>query len=332
MKLFARAPARKKSRTRIRIPWKLALLGLPILFFLGVLLFYAVWAQTFDLKKVGAMPERNTVFDIDGKIYSRLAGANRVKVALTEVSPYFIDALLAREDTRFFEHGGIDWRGVARALVRDIMAGSAKEGASSITQQLARNSLPLGGRTLSRKVLEAMVALRIERDFTKQQILELYVNRIYFGAGCYGVQTASLAYFGKDAAKLNLSESATLAGLIRSPNRFSPLRNPEGAAAQRDAVLNRLVELKKITTVQAEQAKLAKVNTHPRKLLQVQENYAMDAVQRDLNVILTQDQIDNGGLYIYTTLDPAVQNAAQQALETQLAKVEHQSNFHHPLK
>jgi len=332
MKLLARAPARKKSRTRIRIPWKLTLLGLPIVLVFGVLLFYAVWAQTFDLKKVGAMPERNTVFDVDGKIYSRLAGANRVKVALNEVSPYFVDALLAREDTRFFEHGGIDWRGIARALVRDIMSGSAKEGASSITQQLARNSLPLGGRTLSRKVLEAMVALRVEKDFTKQQILELYVNRIYFGAGCYGVQTASLAYFGKDAAKLNLSESATLAGLIRSPNRFSPLRNPEGAALQRDTVLDRLVELKKISAAQAEDAKLVKVASHPKKMPLIQENYAMDAVQRDLNLLLTPEQIDDGGLLIYTTLDPAVQNGATQAMEAQLAKIEHQSGFKHPLK
>src|SRR6478736_5416001 len=218
MKLLARTRAGTKSRTRVRLPWKLALLGLPIIFLFGVLFFYAIWAQTFDIKKVGDMPERNTVFDVDGKIYSRLAGANRVKVALNEVSPYFIDSLLAREDTRFFEHGGIDWRGIARALYRDITTGSAKEGASSITQQLARNSLPLGGRTLSRKLLEAMVALRIERQFTKQQILELYVNRIYFGNGCYGIETASQAYFGKSASKLNLPEGALLAGLIRSPN------------------------------------------------------------------------------------------------------------------
>src|SRR5437762_7657523 len=208
MKLLASAPARKKSRTRIRIPWKLTVLGLPIVVVFGVLLFYAVWAQTFDMKKVGDMPERNTVFDVDGKIYSRLAGANRLKVALNEVSPFFVDAVIAREDTRFFEHGGIDWRGIARALIKDILSASAKEGASSLTQQLARNSLPLGGRTLSRKILEAMVALRIERQFTKQQILELYINRIYFGTGCYGVETASQAYFSKSASKLDLSEAA----------------------------------------------------------------------------------------------------------------------------
>src|ERR1700681_2819236 len=312
MRLFARTASSKKggdSRRgrKFRIGWKLALVALPLIGLASVMMFYAIWAQTFDLKTVGAMPERNTVFDVDGKIYSRLAGANRLKVALNEVSSFFVDALLAREDTRFFEHGGIDWRGIARALVRDVMSGSTKEGASTITQQLARNSLPLGGRNLRRKMLEAMVALRLARQFNKQQILELYVTRIYFGSGCYGIETASQAYFGKNASKLNLSEAALLAGLIRSPNRFSPLKNPEGAAAQRDAVLNRMVELKKITLVQAQQARQAKVNTHPKRLLQIQENYAMDAVQRDLNVILTQDQIDNGGLSIYTTLDPAVQ-------------------------
>jgi penicillin-binding protein 1A len=333
MKFFARSGSRKKKPGKLfRYGWKLAVLILIGGVGLAVFLFYGAWAATFDMKKVGAMPERSTVFDIDGKIYSRLAGANRLRISLDQVSPLFINALLAREDTRFYQHPGIDWHGILRALVRDVLTGSAKEGASSITQQLARNSLPLGGRTISRKLLEAMVALRIEREFTKKQILELYVNRIYFGSGCYGVETASQAYFGKNASALNLSEAALLAGLIRSPNRFSPLKNPEGAALQRDAVLDRMVELKKISAVQATQAKVAKVNAHPKRLLQIQENYAMDAVQRDLNTILTQDQIDNGGLFIYTTLDPAVQNAAQQALETQLTKIEHQSNFRHPLK
>src|SRR5919201_3539491 len=214
------------------------------------------------------MPEGNTVYDVDGKIYSRLAGANRIKVSLSEVSPFFITAVLAREDSRFYEHKGIDWRGIMRALVRDITSGSAKEGASSITQQLARNSLPLGGRTLSRKLLEAMVAFRIEHEFTKKQILELYINRIYFGAGCYGVETASQAYFGKHAKDLTLPEAALIAGLIRSPNRFSPLKNPEGAANERNAVLDRMVEVKKISAAEAAQAKRAQVNAHPKRLLQ----------------------------------------------------------------
>src|SRR5436190_18390826 len=333
MKLFARAGSKKKKhRKLLRYGWKITLLAVIAATGISVFLFYGTWAQTFDMRNVGEMPERNTVFDVDGKIYSRLAGANRLKVSLSEVSPYLITAVLAREDARFYEHQGIDWRGILRALVHDVLSGSAKEGASSITQQLARNSLPLGGRTISRKLLEAMVALRIERQFTKQQILELYVNRIYFGNGCYGVETASQAYFGKSASQLNLPEAALLAGLIRSPNRFSPLKNPDGAAIQRNAVLDRMVQLQNLSPAQAEQAKIAKITPHPKRLPFIQENYAMDAVQRDLTLILTQDQIDNGGLFIYTTLDPAVQNAAQQALETQLAKIERQSNFHHPLK
>src|SRR5215467_2263505 len=334
MKFFARLRRPKKLRGNIlfRYGWKITLLALLVGAAVAVFLFYGTWAQTFDMKNVGEMPERSTVYDADGKIYSRLAGANRLKVSLSEVSPQFMAAVLAREDTRFYDHKGIDWRGVLRALVRDILSLSAKEGASSLTMQLARNSLPLGGRTLSRKLLEAMVAFRIEHEFKKKQILELYVNRIYFGAGCYGVETASQAYFGKNASKLNLPEAALLAGLIRSPNRFSPLKNPEGAAIERNAVLDRMVELKKIPAGEAAQAKLAKVNAHPKRMLQIQENYAMDAVQRDLNLILTQDQIDNGGMFIYTTLDPKVQDAAQQALEVQLTKIEHQSNFNHPLK
>jgi penicillin-binding protein 1A len=334
MKYFARLrrPNKPRGNVLFRYGWKITLLLLLLGAVFAVFLFYGTWAQTFDMKNVGEMPERSTVYDVDGKIYSRLAGANRLKVSLSEVSPQFIAALLAREDTRFYNHKGIDWKGVLRALVRDVFTMSAKEGASSLTQQLARNSLPLGGRTFSRKLLEAMVALRIERQFTKQQILELYVNRIYFGSGCYGVETASQAYFGKNASKLNLSEAALLAGLIRSPNRFSPLKNPQGAAIQRDAVLDRMVELKKITSAQAEQAKKTKVVTHPKRMPQVQENYAMDAVQRALSLILTEDQMDDGGLSIYTTLDPSVQNSAQDALETQLSKIERQSNFKHPTK
>lgn len=343
MKLFARTGTAKKSgppkrktvgkRSR-RWRWLLAifLIIIPSIVLVAVLATYAIWAQTFDLKRLGMMPERNTVFDVDGKIYSRLAGANRLKIPLQQVSPLFVKALLAREDSRYYEHGGIDWHGVARALFRDIASGSAKEGASSITQQLARNSLPLGGRTISRKLLEAMVAIRIERELTKDQILELYVNRIYFGSGCYGVETASQSYFGKDASKLDLSEAAVLAGLIRSPNRFSPLKNPKGAIAQRNTVLGRMLELHKITSAQEAQAKHKKLNSHPRRLTLIQENYAMDAVQRDLNLLLTTDQIDNGGLFIYTTLDPLVQKAAAAAVEKQLAKIEREPGFHHPLK
>jgi penicillin-binding protein 1A len=140
-----------------------------------------------------------------------------------------------------------------------------------------RNSLPLGGRTLSRKLLEAMVALRIERQFTKQQILELYVNRIYFGNGCYGIETASQAYFGKSASQLNLPEAALLAGLIRV-QIVSPLKIRK-AQPRRNAVLDRLVALKKLRQRKLEEAKRAKIH-RPKRLPFIQENYAMDAVRR----------------------------------------------------
>src|SRR5947207_4148573 len=272
MKFLARLRSRGKKRSKLfRYGWKITLVGLIAGAGLALLIFYGAWAASFDTKKVGAMPERNTVFEVHGKIYGPLAASDRLRVSLDEVSPLFIDALLAREDTRFYHHPGVDWRGILRALVRDILSGSAKEGASSITQQLARNSLPLGGRNVSRKLLEAMVAFRIEHEFTKKQILELYVNRIYFGAGCYGVETASQAYFGKNASKLNLPDAALLAGLIRSPNRFSPLKNPEGPAMQRNAVLDRMAQLKKLPPEQAEQPKLAKTTPHPRHLSLIQQ-------------------------------------------------------------
>src|SRR5438034_11564123 len=180
MQFFARLRSRKKQSGNIlfRYGWKITLLILLAAAGFAVFLFYGTWAQTFDMKNVGEMPERNTVYDVDGKIYSRLAGANRLKVSLSEVSPFFIAAVLAREDSRFYEHKGIDWRGILRALVRDVMSGSPKEGASSITQQLARNSLALGGRSITRKFQQRMGGLRIERQSTKQQMPRRYEYRI----------------------------------------------------------------------------------------------------------------------------------------------------------
>src|SRR3984893_6593106 len=208
---------------------------------LGV--FYFAWSLTFDLKEVGKIPERSSVFDMDGRVYSRLRGENRILIESGKIAPSFKSALLAREDSRFYEHFGIDPVGIARAFMRDVAHLRVREGGSTITQQLARNSFPLGGRNLSRKILEAFVALRIESSYSKARILEFYANRIYFGSGVYGLETASQAYFAKPSADLGLSEAALLAGLIRSPNRFSPRTNLQGAINQRDEVLDRMTEL-----------------------------------------------------------------------------------------
>src|ERR1700676_5185610 len=201
---------KKKARFLAALSVGFALSGAICLLILVA--FYFTWSLTFDLKDVGKIPERSSVYDMDGRVYSRLRGENRILIEPGKISPAFRSALLAREDSRFYEHFGIDPIGIARAFMRDVAHLRVREGGSTITQQLARNSFPLGGRNLSRKILEAFVALRIEASYSKPQILECYANRIYFGSGVYGLETASQAYFGKPSSDLALSEAALLAG------------------------------------------------------------------------------------------------------------------------
>jgi penicillin-binding protein 1A len=267
---------------------------------------------------------------MNGAVYSRLQGENRVVVKGSEIAPGFVDALLVREDSRFYSHRGVDPIGVIRAVVRNVTAKSARQGASTLTQQLARNTFPLGGKNVHRKLLEAFVAIRIEQHYTKEEVLEHYMNRIYFGAGVYGIETASLSYFGKHAKDLNLAESAMMAGIIRAPTSFSPRKNWKGAIRQRDQVLDRLVKLEKISAAEGEAARHAPLALTKRPRLQLQENYALDAVREDLEVLLTDEQQADGGMKIYTTIDPTLQRAAEQAVDANLRKVEQRPGYSHP--
>jgi penicillin-binding protein 1A len=297
-----------------------------------VCVIYGVWAYTFDMRDVEIIAERSAIYDMDGRYYSRLAGENRIVVPLEKISPHFQNALLAREDTRFYRHRGIDPVGILRALVRNVSHGRIREGGSTLTQQLALNTF-LGGRhvrSLHRKVLEAFLAARIEQNFTKKEILEHYANRIYFGSGYYGVETASQAYFAKPAASLSVSESAMLVGLIRSPNRFSPFNNFKGALRQRDAVLGRMADLKMITKAEAAAAEKTRPAVARKRLSVPQENYAMDALRRELDLLLDDEQLDEGGLKIYTTIDPVLQKAAQAAVDTQIRAIEAKPGYAHP--
>src|ERR1700732_986300 len=165
-------------------------------------LFYFIWSLSFDLQAVGHIPERSWIYDKDGNVYSRLYGENRILLELKQISPLFKKALLAREDSRFFEHHGIDLVGVFRAVTSNLTHFTLLQGGSTITQQLARNSFDLGKRDLSRKILEAFMACRIELTFSKDEILDNYINRIYFGSGYYGLEAAARAYFGKSAAQV----------------------------------------------------------------------------------------------------------------------------------
>ena len=304
-----------------------------ILLWLVITLFFYAWSLTFDLRTISDMPQRSAVYDKNGKFYSRLAGENRVIVPFDKVSNDFVNALLAREDTRFYYHHGIDPIGIARAVVRNFVAGGFREGASTITQQLARNSFPLGGKNLVRKMIEAALAYRIETELSKEEILEAYMNRIYFGSGYYGVETACQAYFGKPASLMNLPESAMLAGIIRSPNRFSPFTNLKKAVAQRNAVLTRMRKLDFITEKQMVAAMTSPPRIAPKRPASPQENWAMDSILRELELVIDRDQFDNGGLRIYTTVDGPLQSAAEESLKRRLQQIESQPGFpHKPMK
>ncbi len=306
------------------------LLFLALLAGIGVCAVYGTWAGFYDLGQLRVMPQRTWIYDCNGNAFSRRAGEDRVLVPIGKVSPHFIDALLAREDTRFYHHCGIDPVGILRAIFRNLIHLHAREGASTLTQQLARNSFELGGRNLHRKLLEAFVALRIERSCTKAQILECYVNRIYFGAGVFGVETASRAYFDKPSANLTLGEAAMLAGLIRSPSRFSPFHNLEGALRERDAVLDRMVAVGKIPAARAARAKEQPVSVSATRPPTAGDGYAMGLIEEALALNLDSDQLAAGGLRVYTTLDPALQKTAEVALDAELAKVEERPGYAHP--
>jgi len=324
-----------KKRQRKGRPGLFLVAAVVIAAVIAVCVLYGIWASAFDMKKVDEMPEISVVYDMDGRLYTRLKGEglqDRILVPMRDVSHYFIQALLAREDTRFYSHHGVDLWGIVRAMARNLAHMSIREGGSTITQQLARNSFPLGGHNLHRKLLEAFVALRIERHYTKDEILACYMNRIYFGSGFFGIETASRGYFNKHASQLNLGESALLAGVIRGPSRFSPFNDPKGAIAQKDAVLERMAELKMITRAEADRAIDARVAIARTPPPVPQENYALDAVKHDLDIILNDDQLKAGGLKIYTTLDPVLQKAATAAVETQLRRVEQRPGYTHPKK
>lgn len=310
----------------------LAGVGLAVAAFLFVYPKYREYKQiadSFDLAELDNIPAISEVFDFAGMRYSKLEGQVRYVVPLSQISPNFINALLAREDSRFYKHRGVDFPGIVRAAMRNLNAGNVKEGASTITQQLARNTFDLGEDRWRKKIVEALLALRIEKNLSKEKILEAYANRIYYGVGLYGVETASRACFGKSASDLTLSEAAILAGLIRSPNRLSPLEDSRTALAQRDQVLARMEELKTITPAEAKAALAEPMPLAKQLLPSTQENYAMDAVMRDLAILLPKEIIDRGGLKIYTTIDRRLQMIAEDAVESKLAELESSKGWTH---
>ena len=268
-------------------------------------------------------PQASLVFDREGKLLARLAPEERIVVPLGAMSPLLVGAFLAVEDTRFYQHAGIDWRRVAGAFWRDVRTMSVREGSSTITMQLARNVFPdrlTRARTLRRKIAEMLVARRIERAFSKQQILEMYLNQIYLANGYYGVEAAARGYFGKSASELTAPQAALLAALPKAPATYDPRRAPEQAVKRRDLVLSQMTRANLITP----KDEIAARHTRLRLVPPEQEGGApwfVAEVRRELRQMFGSDA-EIMGLRVRTPLDPGLQRAAERELIRQIQAAE----------
>ena len=316
--------------------------GYPVvagLYFLAFLaLIYGFRSQSYDLARIHVMPERTIIRDRLGEEIGRIHGEKRSIIPLLQVSEDFRKAILAREDERFYRHGAIDLIGIARAVTKN--AQGKREGASTITQQLVSDIFQLKRgekrgdtpRQIDRKLLEIAIAVRLEATLEKDEILEAYINQINWGRQIKGIGEAARIYFEKHPSELTLSQSALLAGIVRGPDSFNPFRSMEAATRERNTTLERMVKAKVISHAAAEAAKLEPVEVRPKWRREARESYAMDAIRRDLEIILEKEDIELGGLEIITTIDLRIQQKGEEALEKKLSEVERYSGYAHPTR
>jgi len=290
--------------------------------FLMVAMYYFYLASKFDMAEVAKMPERSVIFDRNGDEYAFIHGERRRSITRDEIPEVMVEALRAREDLHFFEHRGIDLKGLARATLRNIKDRSFTQGASTLTMQLARNSYDMRAKSLHRKFLEMALTLRIENHYSKDEILTHYLNRIYFGSGCHGVEEASQTYFGRSTSKLNTGECAMLVGIIRGPHVFSPFRNLKAAMKQRDEVLARMVKTEFLSAREAEDAKRDSIRLVPEDERSKGSSYAKESIRNQLQLLLEKHDIRDGGLRIFTTLDAKMQERCDQQLDQPIAGLE----------
>lgn len=257
------------------------------------------------------------VYDRWGKLYTVLGTERFQPMPLEQAPTHFLQAVLSAEDDRFYRHPGFDLRGFLRAVWIDLKDGGMWQGGSTITMQVARNLYLSAERTIPRKVREIMYALKMERLYSKNEILEIYINRTYFGHGAYGLYAASDLYLGKRPADLTLAESAMLAGIIASPEHFTPYRHPDEALLRRALTLNRMVKLGYIDRQTAEKAKKDPLKLAGLKDLNRPAPYFVDYITQEIANRFTDGEswLRRGGLKIYTTIDPKMQSAAEKALK-----------------
>jgi penicillin-binding protein 1A len=271
--------------------------------------------------KARGRDQSTVILDRNGSLLARLyAEQNRSDQPLQKMPATLRQAVVATEDQRFYEHAGVDPTGIARALVTDVVLGKKSQGGSTITQQYIKNAFGTPEKTLKRKLEEALLANKIEKSYTKDQILELYLNTIYFGHGAYGVEAASQVYFGKSVDKLDLAESAMLAGVIKSPGHYSPYLNPTDAKLRRDTVLGQMKDQSYITAEQAAAAVATPVKTVGQKSTAAAAPYFVEWVKDQLVKQYGQDRLYRGGLTVRTTLDLKAQAAAEKAIAGTLNK------------
>ena len=283
-------------------------------------------ARQFDLERLERMESASLVYDRKGEQMGKFFIQNRDPVPYDRLPKVLTEAVVAAEDQRFWKHDGVDYLGIVRAAMANWSAGRIRQGASTVTQQLARNSFDLKERTYRRKLLEITLAHRIEERFSKEKIMELYLNRVYFGGGLYGAEAAARGYFGVPAAELSASQAAVLAGLLKSPNSLSPWTNVEASRANRDYVLKQMRDLGFLSRdeYQKSLAEPLEVRKRPDP---VKQSYAIDHVRQQAIASLGYERAMNGGFRIYTTLDLSMQKAAEEALRLRLDEVEQRRGY-----
>lgn len=294
--------------------------------------FYFLLAMRFNLDEVARLPADPVFYDRSGKTLPAPAGAGRRLVARKDIPDFLVKALQAREDARFFDHCGVDFRGLGRATVRNLKDRDFTQGASTLSMQLARNTFEIRAKSLHRKFLEIALTLRIEARYSKDEILTHYLNRIYFGAGAHGIEQAALTYFGKSTRDLTEGECAMIVGIIRGPHIYSPLRNFDAAIEQRNQTLARMVAMGFIDDARRAEIIARPIKTTTEKQRENQPSYALQAIRRELDGILDDRDIRLGGLHVHTTLDAAWQDRLNTELTRAVSALEREKSWKHPVR
>ncbi|MBU3666698.1 MAG: hypothetical protein FGM15_12605 [Chthoniobacterales bacterium] len=285
-------------------------------------------AQQFDLERLERMESASSIYDRGGTLMGRIFIQNREPVPYDKLPKVLVEAVVAAEDQKFWTHGGVDYLGILRAAQANWLAGRIRQGASTVTQQLARNSFDLKERTYRRKLLEMALAQRIEEHFPKEKIMELYLNRVYFGGGLYGAEAAARGYFGVPAADLTAAQAAVLAGLLKSPNSLSPWTNLEASRTSRNNVLRQMLEMGFLDRSAYEKAVAEPLAVRARPD-PVKQSYAIDYVRQQIIASLGYDRAMNGGFKVYTTIDSAMQAEAEKSLRRELDTIEARPGYGH---